>query len=153
MDIKCSHCGSYLNIREVVTRCTECGKELFNSKKENMNPFKVKDTVHHIKYGKGIVIEVQNDTVLVAYEDESHWHSDLSLLSFTEYTLQGFSQERRAEPEIGKFYWLWDEEMIDNEEVAYAKLADIDKDGEDWIYHTKGSYYYFISETNPLECQ
>lgn len=97
MDIKCKHCGSYNNIREIVTRCTDCGNNLFNSKIENMNPFKAKDIVYHIKYGKGVVIEVQTDTVLVAYDDESRWHSDLSLLSFTPYELKGFTQERPLE--------------------------------------------------------
>jgi DNA-directed RNA polymerase subunit RPC12/RpoP len=34
IDIQCPHCSSYLNIREVVSRCTECGKPLFEQKKE-----------------------------------------------------------------------------------------------------------------------
>ena len=35
MDIQCNNCQSYLNIREVVTRCTEC-KELLKPKTNNM---------------------------------------------------------------------------------------------------------------------
>jgi hypothetical protein len=233
MDIKCPHCGSYINIREVVTRCTECGKELFNikkenmkatlenflvkwdgnnplwnelidwlnknkttpfagywqnkyygivngkknavlfkdiaehsiiitleqwkelfkPKKENMNPFKVKDKVYHIKYGKGIVIEVQNDTVLVAYEDKSRWHSDLTLLSFTPYKLEGFTQERPFEPIVGNYYWFWDDEMIDKKAAIFGKLGEIDKSDKRPYYCIGAACYANISDKTPLECQ
>jgi hypothetical protein len=149
MDIKCKHCGSYLNIREVVARCTECGKELFNSNKLNMNPFKVKDTVHHIKYGKGTVIEVQNDTVLVAYDDESKWHSDLSLLSFTPYKLEGFTQERPFKPIVGNYYWFWTPAMLVNKAIGYGKFVGM-KNGR---YQFGNNEVEYCSENNPLECQ
>lgn len=147
MDIKCPHCGSYNNIREVVEKCLECNQNLFKPKTENMNPFKVKDTVYHIKYGEGLVIEVQTDTVLVKYEKESHWHSDLMLLSFTPYKLEGFTQERPFEPEIGKFYWFWDEGMLKNNFVVYAHYSGKDEEGYNTLY---ASGYQFISDKNPL---
>ena len=151
MDIKCQHCGSYNNIREVVEKCLECNQNLFKPKTENMNPFKVNDTVYHIKYGEGLVIEVQTDTVLVKYEKESHWHSDLMLLSFTPYKLEGFTQERPFEPEIGKFYWFCADDMLEQKTVIYGKLGGI-YPKEKYPYYCMGAASYsHISDKNPLE--
>jgi len=77
--------------------------------------FKVGDRVYHYKYGWGEVIkEVFECDVLVRYETENligdNFQSQVvermlrfDLLSFTEYTLQGFSQERPIVlPEVGE---------------------------------------------------
>ena len=81
--------------------------------------FKVGDRVFHISYGWGVVksIDTGNFPVLVSFEVEGYDDYVISfskcgfetsedktpLLSFTEYTLQGFSQERPIElPKVGE---------------------------------------------------
>ena len=60
--------------------------------------FKVGDRIFHIKYGWGVVIEEINchGNLKIAFDKEvPQWDwFDKSFISFTEYTLQGFSQER-----------------------------------------------------------
>lgn len=85
--------------------------------------FKVGDRVYHYKYGWGEVIkEVFECDVLVRYETENLIGDNFQyqvvermlrfdLLSFTEYTLQGFSQERPIElPEVGELCLVRDED-------------------------------------------
>lgn len=77
--------------------------------------FKKGDKVFHIGYGWGEVIEIRNvDSfpVVVNFNNEyirfsnkgtEFFEDKMPLLSFTEYTLQGFSQERPMEfPEAGE---------------------------------------------------
>jgi len=157
MDIKCKHCGSYINIREVVSRCTECGKELFNSNKENMkNVFKEKDRVFHILYGWGTVEEVTIHNKITVHFDIGRRKSGYiinsfcKLLSFTEYTLQGFTQERPFEPIIGKYYYYWTKESLEVDCVGYGKYLGISRDElAPYIFGTKK--FPFCSENNPLE--
>ena len=147
----CENCGIEIDAREVVETCPNCKKNINKPKTEKMkNPFKVKDTVHHIKHGKGLVIEVQTDTVLVKYENESHWHNDLTLLSFTPYTLEGFTQERPFEPVVGQMYYFWDDDYLDNEVVLCGKLSNIHNDSLFKYQAGKYGNYKHISETNPL---
>jgi hypothetical protein len=149
MDIQCNNCQSYLNIREVVTRCTEC-KELIKPKTNNMkNNFKEKDTVYHYKYGEGKVIQVQNNTVLVQYENENHWHLDLKLLSFAPYKLEGFTQERPFTPEVGEYYYFWNDATIMNDAVGFGKLKSI-SNNEFYPYFFGTKYFQFCSDKNPL---
>jgi hypothetical protein len=227
MDIQCNNCQAYNNIREVVTRCTECKellkpktnnmkatldnflvkwdgnnpiwKELIEwlntkvthkylgnnniyygivdgipktlannnfikdpliiitleqwkellTKTETMNPFKEKDTVYHYKYGEGKVIEVQNDTVLVQYEDKSYWHSELTLLSFAPYKLEGFTQERPFTPEVDEYYYFWNVETIMNDCVGYGRLKQI-SNNINFPYFFGTKYFQFCSDKNPL---
>jgi hypothetical protein len=114
-----------------------------------MNPFKKKDTVYHYKYGKGKVIQVQNNTVLVQYENENHWHLDLKLLSFTPYKLEGFTQERPFTPEVGEYYYFWNDETIMNDAVGYGRLKQI-SNNINFPYFFGTKYFQFCSETNPL---
>jgi phage FluMu protein Com len=232
-DIQCPHCESYINAREIVTRCPEC-KELINNPKtkemkptlenflvkwdgnnplwkefiewlnksqkdevdieangrklhygkyksknvalyeyecgfdksivitleqwqqllnpktkEMKNPFKEKDTVHHIKYGKGLVIDVQTDTILVKYENESHWHNDLRLLSFTPYTLDGFTQERPFEPVVGQMYYFWDKPMVGCKTVLLGEYVGFGH--KEYPYRCSNFINYeHCSQTNPL---
>jgi len=148
MDIQCNNCQSYLNIREVVTRCTEC-KELIKPKTKNMNPFKEKDTVYHYKYGEGKVIEAHTLTVLVQYENKNHWHLDLKLLSFAPYKLEGFTQERPFTPEVGEYYYFWNEETKNDDCVGYGRLKQI-SNNINFPYFFGTKYFQFCSETNPL---
>ena len=75
--------------------------------------FKVGDKVFSLHYGWGIVVNGIGDTereVLVEFKSSvesflvngSEYKGEAPTLSFTEYTLQGFSQERPIElPEVG----------------------------------------------------
>lgn len=73
--------------------------------------FKVGDRVFDIRYGWGIVEEVIT-AVIVKFDacvmDRNHyWGRLLGVLSFTEYTLEGFSQERPEElPKKGQIVWV-----------------------------------------------
>jgi hypothetical protein len=66
--------------------------------------FKVGDKVYHILYGWGCVTEITDHSIVVDFNGEQVFgFSDDKLFSFTEYTLQGFSQERPVElPEVGE---------------------------------------------------
>lgn len=81
--------------------------------------FKEGDRVFHVEYGWGVVIQVDKSVrygievkfdevsfdcgVSYTLDGKEFENSKQSLLSFTEYTLQGFSQERPIElPEIGE---------------------------------------------------
>ena len=60
--------------------------------------FKVGDKVYHIKYGWGVITEKDDEDILSKFSEYTVWNnSDNNLLSFTEYTFQGFSQERPNE--------------------------------------------------------
>lgn len=80
-----------------------------------MRTFKEGDRVYHIEYGWGevgytpsinfpLVVAFSEDEVMsFTLDGRETTESKQSLLSFTEYTLQGFSQERPIElPEVGE---------------------------------------------------
>ena len=71
--------------------------------------FKVGDKVYHFTHGWGI-IDVLDSFVTVSFNDKKiHFNHNTQLLSFTEYTLQGFSQERPIElPEVGELCLFYD---------------------------------------------
>lgn len=78
-----------------------------DAEKEKMKKeiFKVGDRIFHIQYGWGVISELSINDILVDFQNKiSVWaSSDGNLLSFTEYTLQGFSQERPIMlPEVGE---------------------------------------------------
>jgi hypothetical protein len=89
-----------------------------------MSIFKVRDKVYHIEYGWGVVIKNDNGIsfpILVEFASDlicsftldgrESTESKSSTLSFTEYTLQGFSQERPIElPEVGEMCLVRDNE-------------------------------------------
>jgi hypothetical protein len=90
-----------------------------------MSNFKKGDRVYHFQHGWGEVIKpVFECDVLVRYETENLIGDNFQIqvvermlrfdfLSFTEYTLQGFSQERPVElPEIGELCLVRDDESI-----------------------------------------
>jgi hypothetical protein len=123
-----------------------------------MSIFKVRDKVYHIEYGWGVVIENDNGIsfpILVEFASDlicsftldgrESTESKSSTLSFTEYTLQGFSQERPVElPEVGELCLVRDKDhhswivkgfvayipnasfpYITEYEVAYAQMKRI----------------------------
>jgi DNA-directed RNA polymerase subunit RPC12/RpoP len=150
-ETKCPHCGSYINIREVVTRCTECGKELFNSNKENMkNNFKKGDRVFHINYQWGEVESVESIKSARIMFNGILRLIDVNLLSFTEYTLQGFTQERPFEPIVGNYYFFWNDETIADYCVGFGKLKSI-SNNINFPYFFGTKYFQYCSDKNPLE--
>ena len=83
--------------------------------------FKVGDKVYHVDYGWGIIDHIEDNIednfndkhpIQVTFEEDTKYftidgryydYSKNKSLSFTEYTLQGFSQERPIElPEVGE---------------------------------------------------
>jgi len=57
--------------------------------------FKVGDRVYHIEHGWGVIQNINGCFYLVNFDTyATRFHCDNNILSFTEYTLQGFSQER-----------------------------------------------------------
>ena len=150
-DIKCQHCGSYNNIREVVTRCLQCNQNLFNQKTNNMkNVFKKGDRVYHIHHGWGKVERISL-WIWVKFEKDKIVRSIYDyLLSFTEYRLEGFTQQRSFEPEIGKFYWFWDDGDLECKTVVYSVYKGFGHKDFPYKCHF-GSNFQFISDKNPLE--
>jgi hypothetical protein len=84
--------------------------------------FKKGDRVFDIRYGWGTIVSVNNKNDLwpieVVFDDDEimadeytfdgrSFYNHPQVLSFTEYTLQGFSQERPEElPKIGQVVWV-----------------------------------------------
>jgi hypothetical protein len=76
--------------------------------------FKKEDKVFDIRRGWGIVCKIDIEFVEVEFKDKKGnnlvvWYQNdysLSFLSFTEYTLEGFSQERPEPlPKLGDIVW------------------------------------------------
>ena len=104
--------------------------------------FKKRDRVFDIRFGWGIVI-TENividsfNPMVVQFDDEElrNYYTlrgkDITkLLSFTEYELQGFSQERPVNYEeyVGKWGKFWDD---NKERFIIGKLLYYSKDGDD----------------------
>jgi hypothetical protein len=126
--------------------------------------FKVGDKVFDIRYGWGIVefIDVKsnfypiNVSFGVLNEDCYTWDGRsyqglLKVLSFTEYTLEGFSQERPEElPKKGQIVWVKDD-LEDEWRVTHfiSKIGGFirgctffsDEDASIWNYMTTENPY------------
>lgn len=108
--------------------------------------FKVGDRVFDYAYGWGKVTGIEGcKTLKVTFEHIDDFGKDIRLLyneqgkeilsknitlSFTEYTLQGFSQERPVnhEKHVGKWGKFWDD---NKERFIIGKLLYYSKDGDD----------------------
>lgn len=105
--------------KEWIEWIDECGRaelsytEFINFfKPKQTNPFKVGDKVYSAEYGWGEVESVSYVECTVKFNDTTRFVRT-QYLSFTEYTMQGFSQERPIDYEqmakdkvVG---WFWDE--------------------------------------------
>lgn len=111
--------------------------------------FKVGDKVFDIRYGWG---EVTNDNWCDDYPIRAQYHNGAKdtytyngmcyegtktpILSFTEYTLQGFSQERpKPQPKVGEMCVFWDKKNTERRIVS--KLESI----EDGGFYEEGTYW------------
>lgn len=151
MDIQCNNCQSYLNIREVVTHCTDCKELIFKLKTKNMkNNFKKGDKVFVAPYGWVEFISQQEDSNICMVERNGNaFNVDIRLVSFTEYKLEGFTQERPFEPKIGEKYFFWNDETIMNDAVGYGRLKQI-SNNINFPYFFGTKYFQFCSDKNPL---
>lgn len=76
--------------------------------------FKTNDRVYHHHYGWGIIKEIHygvNKRILIEFDDTPNlvreMFNEKPVLSFTEYKLVGFSQERPEElPKKGQIVWV-----------------------------------------------
>jgi hypothetical protein len=146
----CENCQSEIDAREVVTRCPEC-KELINKPKtETMNNLKKGDKVFVYPYGwcELVATYIDENWCIKHNNQKIEVHKDL--ISFTEYTLEGFTKERPFEPKIDEYYFFWDDEMLDKKAVINGKLGEIDKRDNYPYYCVGAGCYNNISETNPL---
>ena len=118
--------------------------------------FKVGDKVFDIQYGWGQVIAVdyynRDYTVKVLfdlenkisiYTDDGKWKKGdrFPRLSFTEYTLSGFSDKKveKYADYLGKWGKFWN----DNPNVvSVGKLAGCDEEGNPYFYNTEGKNTY-----------
>jgi hypothetical protein len=117
-----------------------------------MNNFKEKDRVFHIHYGWGNIVIVHNENSVEVEFDNSFGLCliDCNLLSFTEYTLNGFTQERPFEPVVGQMYYFWDDRFIKNKTVVYSSYRGIGINKNHPYLSQTGGAFQHISETNPL---
>jgi len=102
--------------------------------------FKVGDKVFHYKQGWGIVTDYTQFLMRVEFTKSAQFlEKDDKLLSFTEYTLQGFSQERPIIlPEVGELCLVSDGEdrtWILKEFIRYEPKLSVP-------YFTKGNVPY-----------
>ena len=102
--------------------------------------FKDDDRVYLNLVGWGTIIDVTDYDISVKFDtgDVRHISGDVrKLLSFTEYTLEGFSQERPEElPKKGDICWVRNE-FPSEWEVGYFVKKD-------------GNTYYISASKNPL---
>lgn len=118
--------------------------------------FKVGDRVYHIDYGWGVVFEILNSgntqyPIGVRFDNEEvseyflpngglFTYSKNRSLSFTEYTLQGFSQERPIElPGVGELCLV---RNGDNHEWLLREFLRYDKNALHTPYIVKGGVGY-----------
>ena len=103
--------------------------------------FKVGDKVYHINSGWGIVTDYTFSLMRVEFTNTvQYFEIDDKLLSFTEYTLQGFSQERPPIelPEVGEWCLVRD---LDDEAWTAVIFKSYDKDEEySFASHVNESY-------------
>ena len=97
---------------------------------------KVEDRVYHIEYGWGTIKRTNtNWTCLVKFDCCVIGDYSNALLSFTEYTLQGFSQERPIElPEVGELCLVKDfkDSVWKAREFKKFTTHFLDTSGERW---------------------
>ena len=231
MDIQCNNCNSYLNIREVVTRCTECKelikaktnnmkatldnflvkwdgnnpiwkeliewlnkdtnnnlfsgdmedryygriegkrrcreshrlidaintpiitleqwKELINKKDKMENNFKNGDKVFVYPYGWCILIGIYIDDYCLIRHNEQQIEVHKDLISFTEYKLEGFTQEIPFTPEAGKNYFFWNKGTLETAVVGWGMY--VGKSNDELKPYIFGSLpFSFCSDKNPL---
>jgi len=118
--------------------------------------FKIGDKVFHFAYGWGTIKDFVRDSIRVDFYDVSNGirlfdGNSIKLISFTEYTLNGFSQQRPEElPKKGQIVWV-------RMEFPARWIVGHFFEKEDDRYHIScdnkysHAYGYEIRTTNPYE--
>jgi hypothetical protein len=122
-------------------------KELL--KPQTMNNFKNGDKVFVYPYGWCEFIKYGVEGLCVVRNGLKPLDVDLPLVSFTEYKLEGFTQERPFEPKIGEKYFFWNFETINDDCVGYGRLKQI-SNNINFPYFFGTKYFQFCSDKNPL---
>jgi hypothetical protein len=102
--------------------------------------FKIEDKVFHFLYGWGTIQKIEDNMIDIDFNGQKVYaFSDNNLLSFTEYTLEGFSQERPIVlPEVGELCLVRDSDRETWMAVQFKKydktkpLQFIDSDNNEW---------------------
>lgn len=127
----------------------------------NKNIFKAGDKVFDYTYGWGVVDETNDINARVKFDRSGnntvlYWGIFLKTLSFTEYTLEGFSQERPEPlPKPGDIVWVRNTNY-DNWSITYFRGISISYDG--YGCSSKNSsdssqikYWKYLTTENPYE--
>lgn len=109
-----------------------------------MSVFKKGDRVFTLEKEIGWAQVVYSENRLMVADESSSYYVDENLVSFTEYTLQGFSQKRpKKEYPIGTDGFFWDGECLS--EKMYGILGRVDKYGKYYRVGGLFSWDNFIS--------
>lgn len=98
--------------------------------------FKVGDKVFHIEYGWGVIENINGSYYYITFGTYgTRIHCEHNILSFTEYTLQGFTQERPIVlPEVGELCLVRDSKTAVWKTRNFKKFTThfLDNNGERW---------------------
>ena len=119
--------------------------------------FKDDDRVYLNLVGWGTIIDVTDYDISVKFDtgDVRHISGDVrKLLSFTEYTLEGFSQERPDElPNVGEAVWVRDHEFGNWNVSMFLEYDPTEKGGPYIVTSTfiEGDHecYRYMTTKNP----
>jgi hypothetical protein len=118
---------------------------------KTMNNFKKGDKVFVYPYGWCEVDEpeIMETNVMSVKQGCNYYAVPYHYVSFTEYTLEGFTQERPFEPVVGNYYWFWNKGTLETSVVGWGLY--IGKSNDELKPYIFGSLTFsFCSETNPL---
>lgn len=122
--------------------------------------FREKDKVYVASVGWGTVIDAGCSTPSGWVSIESNgkiFCVETYFVSFTKYTLEGFSQERPEElPDVGQIVWVRDSEY-DNWMITYFRRYAIDRElkygtnprNSGWSHDTY--FYRYLTTENPYK--
>lgn len=133
-----------------------------------MENFKVGDRVYHIQYGWGEVeanifddvinqqiyhvhVRFLDNNVSFTLDGKEFEEDKQPLLSFTEYTLQGFSQERPIElPKVGELCLVSNSQNFEDFKLGFFKEY---KDGFFKVEHHSliGTYWTYLKRIKILD--
>lgn len=122
--------------------------------------FKEEDKVYCVVNGHGIVrkikckpsypvcVEFENDVTEKYTYDGRLYYNSTPTLSFTEYTLQGFSQERPTkEPQIGTLCLFSDNKSNFENNIGIVGILKSLKNLDDYRYeHGSGGFFKFCKQ-------
>ena len=96
----------------------------------NKEIFRLGDKVFNIQYGWGVVSDIYSEMIIVKFNGIQYGFLNVNnkTLSFTEYTLDGFSQERPEElPNAGDIVWVRRNEFPSEWKIGHfiEKLDDL----------------------------